>query len=169
MSQLLRRSTERIATNQDFAYIRDDSEQYRKREADKTVSLNEAEELRQRREEEARQKARNKELLSRNEPDEKVYDITLKQALLPGLPAPEQWTNLLASRSLPGASDAIGTNSASISRAPVPESLDSLDPDEIKPPAVDPDLDESERIMLDYISLLPKTSPLLATQAESGR
>jgi carboxyl-terminal processing protease len=169
LSQLLRRSTERIATNQDFAYIRDDSEQYRKREADKTVSLNEAEELRQRREEEARQKARNKELLSRNEPDEKVYDITLKQALLPGLPAPEQWTNLLASRSLPGASGAIGTNSASISRAPVPESLDSLDPDEMKPPAVDPDLDESERIMLDYISLLPKTSPLLATQAEPGR
>src|SRR5262249_12157971 len=45
LGQLLKRSTDRTSTNQDFVYIREDIELYRKLQADKTVSLNEKQRL----------------------------------------------------------------------------------------------------------------------------
>lgn len=167
LSDLLRRSTERIATNQDFAYIREDIDQYRKLEADKTLSLNEQQRLREKKEAETRDKARNQERLARPEPDERVYEITLKAAGLPGLPPPVQRTNSLAMKGTSGGAGIPGTNSAVASTG----SADNLaaDADEPKAPVVDADLEEAEDIMLDYISLLPKDSPLLVTPAGPGR
>ena len=40
------------------------------------------------------------------------------------------------------------------------------DLDDPKPPGVDVDLQEAERILMDYISLLPKNSPMLVTRTE---
>jgi carboxyl-terminal processing protease len=169
LSELLRRCTGRITTNQDFAYIREDIEQYRKLEADKTVSLNEKLRLREKQEDDARQKARDKELLARREPDEKVYEITLKQAVLPGLPPPVQKTNMMAMKTTPVGSGLIGTNSASVAFNGTSVSPGLSDPDEAKPPSVDADMDEAERIMTDYISLLTKGNSQFATHAEPGR
>jgi carboxyl-terminal processing protease len=162
LSELLGRSTARIATNRDFVYIREDIEQYRKLEADKTVSLNEKQRLQEKNEAEAREKARKKERLTRPQPDEKVYEITLKTVDLPGLPPPVQRTNALALKGEAGETAVPGTNSA-VASAGLPENP-AADSDELKPPTVDADLAEAERIMMDYISLLPKDSPLLATQ-----
>jgi carboxyl-terminal processing protease len=163
LSDLLQRSTGRVSTNRDFTYIREDIDQYRKLETDKTISLNEKELLRQRHEDEARRKARDAEILARKESGEKVYELSLKQATLPGLPPPVQRTNTLAMKS-PGNPGLRGTNSASITRPHPLDDPDFEDADEAKPPPVDADMVEAEHIMTDYISLLPKGSALLATQ-----
>jgi carboxyl-terminal processing protease len=167
LSELLRRSTGRIATNQEFAYIREDIEQYRKQQADKTVSLNEKQRLQEIREAEARQKARDKERRLRREPQEKVYEISLKQADLPGLPPSVQRTNSLASTSSPGGST--GVAAAVAGKAAPADPASSDEPDEAAPPPVDSTLEEAGHIMSDYISLLPKDSPLLAAQAGAVR
>jgi carboxyl-terminal processing protease len=160
LSELLKRSTGRIATNQDFVYIREDIDLYRKQQADKTVSLNEQERLKEIRENEARQKTRDKERRLRKEPEETAYEISLKQADQLGLPAPVQKTNSVALK--PGSDAAAGT-------AAVANTGPEDEPDEVASPAVDAGLIEAHRILTDYISLLAKDSPLLATKADSGR
>jgi len=156
LSGLLKRSTERVATNQDFAYVREDIEEYRKQQADKTISLNEKQRLQEAQETEARLKARDKERLARPEPDEKVYEITLKQAARPGLPPPLQRTNSLAMKTTPGGGSGAAIASPAAAATPAAPAV-SDDPDDPRPPAVDVDLVEAEHIMADYVSLLPKS------------
>jgi carboxyl-terminal processing protease len=165
LSDLLKRSNERLATNQDFVYVREDIEEFRKAQADKTISLNEKKRLQEKDELEARQKARDKELRARKESTEKVYELTLKQADLPGLPPPLQKTNSLA----------FNTSGTNVVVASKPHSSDPSGSDENedadteeKPPAVDANLNEAERILMDYLLLLPKQAPLLATQGASN-
>jgi carboxyl-terminal processing protease len=157
LPDLRRRSAERVAADKDFGYVREDIEQFRKHQADKTISLNEKQRLKEQEEAEARQKARDKERLARPEPREKVYEITLKQADLPGLPPPVARTNAAAEKlTLRTGSD---TNSAS---AVAPGAEDPDEAEAEKPPATDPTLQEAERILVDYFSLLPKGNLLTA-------
>src|SRR6185436_6689559 len=93
LADLLQRSTQRIGTNQDYAYIREDIELFRKNQQDKTISLNEKQRLKEKDEADARQKARDKERLARKEADHKIYELALKQVDLPGLPPPVEKTN----------------------------------------------------------------------------
>jgi carboxyl-terminal processing protease len=58
LPELMRRSGERVANNQDFAYIREDIELFRKAQADRTVSLNEQERLKEKEETGAAEDAR---------------------------------------------------------------------------------------------------------------
>ncbi len=88
LAELLKRSAKRVAEDKDFEYLREDIEQYKKGLADKTVSLNEEQRLKEKEEAEARSKARQEELKARPPIDEKVYELTLKLADLPGLPPP---------------------------------------------------------------------------------
>lgn len=162
VQELKKRSDERVAADKEFSYIREDIALYKKRMADKTVSLNEKQQLTEKEEADARQKARDKERLSRAEPSEKLYELTLKQAALPGLPPPVAKTNAALAKISSAKSPAgpgISTNqtiASSQSTTPA-EDLDAS-PDEEKPPAVDADLVESEHILLDYISLVPKNN-----------
>ena len=110
LGELLRRSNQRISTNQDFTYIREDIQQFRKTQADKTVSLNEKERLKEKEELDARQKARDKERLARKESDEKIYELTMRLAALPGLPPPVAKTNAALAKLRVGA--ALSTNPA---------------------------------------------------------
>jgi carboxyl-terminal processing protease len=82
-------SDARLATNQDFIYINQDIEQFKKLQADKTASLNEREQIKERQTNEARQKARDKERQARKMPGEKIYGITVENAGQPDLPACE--------------------------------------------------------------------------------
>jgi len=152
LGDLLKRTNERIATNQDFAYVYEDIEKYRKQQEDKTISLNEQQRRKEMDENEARDKARNQERLARKEPAEKVYTLSLKQADLPGLPPPDQKTNSLALKPVTGGG--AGTNLASAATSAPTKS------DEEAAPVADPDLDEAGRILLDYISLLQKRAML---------
>jgi carboxyl-terminal processing protease len=162
LSELLRRSTERVGTNQDFTYVREDIDMYRKQEAENSASLNEKQRLQERQDIDNRQKARDKERLARKDPEPRIYEISLKQADLPGLPAPLQKTNTLV---LNGKPDAwvLSTNS-STAMAPAAKPAQD-DPDDLTPPSADVDLVEAEHIMSDYISLLPKNGMFTTAQS----
>ena len=144
LSDLLRRSSARIATNQDFVYIRQDIDLFRKLQADKTVSLNEKERLQEKEEADVRNKAREKERLARKNPELKIYDLTLENIDQPGLPLPERATNAVGSAS-GNATNAVKTAAATGT---------DEDAEDSKAPAVDPTLDEAERILADYIGLM---------------
>ena len=158
LTELLKRSTDRVATNQDFVYVREDIEQFRKRQADKTISLNEKQQLKEREENDARQKARDQERRARKEPDQKVYELTLKLVDQPGLPPPVEKTNVVtaANPEHNGAGrPVVKTNSVSdLASVTEPPASPDEESEEQKPPPVDATLNEAEHILVDYISLL---------------
>jgi carboxyl-terminal processing protease len=149
LDELLRRSSSRIATNQDFIYIRQDIDEFQKLQADKTVSLNERERLKKIQEDDARQKARDQERAARKVPDVKIYELTVENAGEPGLPPPQGETNAVTAASLTPGTNLTQTTSTTIAEAP-------------KASAVDPILDETERILEDYISLSSSNQMLIA-------
>lgn len=156
LAELRRRSEERTAKDPDFLWIRQESERFLKLKQDKTISLNEAERLKERADNEARLAARKKELKARPAPDYKVYELTLKLAEQPGLPPPVARTNLLAAVS----------NQAPAS-ATVEVSEDEADTEKDEPvPTVDATLDEARRVLLDLVRLLGKDK---AIASKTGR
>jgi carboxyl-terminal processing protease len=136
LAELLARSQERLATDQEFGYIREDIEQFRKQQALNALSLNAQTRLREWDEEDARQRVRDQERRARTAKDPVVYELTLKQVDLPGLPEPVAKTNRVTS-------------------------VDVLDPhaslleegEEDPVPAIDAALEETQRILVDYIGL----------------
>jgi len=88
LPELRRRTEARQAKDPEFAYIREDIAEYRRREADKSVSLNEARRRKEKKETEARLEARKKERAARKRASETRYEITLEWADKPGLPEP---------------------------------------------------------------------------------
>ena len=152
LGELLRRLSGRIATNQDFIYTRQDIEQFQKIQADKTASLNERERLKERQEADARQKARDQERAARKAPDVKIYELTVAKAGDPGLPPPLGETNTVTANELPASPLPTPVGSANVTTVPPPPTH----------PAVDPMLDETERILEDYISLLSSNQVLIA-------
>jgi carboxyl-terminal processing protease len=149
LGQLHARSDARLATNQDYLYIKQDIEQFQKFQLEKTAPLNEREAIKERERVATQNRERDNERLARQPSPIKVYDITLENADQPGL------TEHVESPVLPVISDNPGTNSATLKPAAAAAAKKS-------PPAVDPMLDETERILEDYISLLSKNAVLMA-------
>ncbi len=162
LTELKKRSDERIAKDPDYEYIRGDIQRFRKALAEKSVSLNEAVRLKEKKENDERIKARKKQLAARPEPPGKIYDITLKLVEEPGLPAPTVRTNTVA-----------GTNSIKSAKLDKPAKADAKaattkkdkpsdaahapkdeDEDDAAVAAVDVQLDETKRILIDYVHLL---------------
>lgn len=141
LPELIRRSSSRQESDKDFAYIREDIEQYRKGLADKTVSLNEAARLKEKEENEARLKLRKEERKSRGDSKQVFYEISLRDTSKPGLPEPgphKKTEEELAAKPKP-------SDDAS-SAEEVEEEEDASSP-------IDPILDETRRILVDYILL----------------
>jgi carboxyl-terminal processing protease len=134
LSQLRKFSDERVATNQDFIYIRQDIDQFKKLQADKTASLNEQEELKQAQQNAIRQKLREAERNGRKAPNERIYEITLENVNQHGLP-PLLWPTNMTSGFTSTNSPGVTTNA---------------------PPPTDPWLDETEHILENYVSLMDK-------------
>lgn len=139
VAALQERSDRRRATEKPFAYLADDIAKVQKNLVTKSVSLNEAE----RRQEMAQSKVRETELAS----DERAlratrpttYEITLKNALFPGLPLPLVLTKKAETTGAGHASstgDDLGI-----------EAKDRSTTDDII-------LNESVRILADYVNLL---------------
>ena len=149
---LNRRSVERVNSDRDFDYVREDVERYRKVKAEKQVSLNEDERRREIAENKARAEARKKELASRKESEPMTWEITLKNADAPGLPAPV--TNQVASvtYSLDGApAKAVEAEAASAE-----PSEDGEEEEPATTPRRDPHLREAQRVLLDLLRLAPR-------------
>jgi len=93
LAELAKHSSERIATNKEFAYLRADIERIRKQREEKSVSLNEKQQLADRAQIIAEHKQRETERNARKISEPKIFDFTVKQAGEPGLPAPTKMTN----------------------------------------------------------------------------
>jgi carboxyl-terminal processing protease len=154
LSELRKESGQRIATDKDFAYLRQDIDLFKKQQNDKTLSLNEKKRLQEKEEAEAREKDRENERRARKPSQEIVHDLTLKQVDLPGLPAPAQKTNSVSQLDIN--SPTVPTNAAAVAAAAgVDESRDGdADEDKDKVPPPDVSLVEAEHILVDYLSAL---------------
>jgi carboxyl-terminal processing protease len=159
VSELTKRSNQRTATNQEFAYLRADIERIRKQRAEKTVSLNEKQQLADRAQIIAEHQQREKERTARKAAEPKFYDLTVAQASEPGLPAPGKQTNEVAgfNGDLESLTDASANGRDELVEAVSAETEH----------AETARLQEAKDILLDYISLLKdrtnkQSTPLLA-------
>jgi carboxyl-terminal processing protease len=151
LAQLRLRSEARLVTNQDFIYIRQDIDEMQKLQADTTGSLNERERLKELEEDNARQKACERERLARKATDVKFYELTVEKADQPGLPPPLGGTNSVTANGLSTGTNSMQSTSSKVADAPKPP-----------PSIINPTLDETERILEDYISLLSLNQTLIA-------
>ncbi|MBA4149848.1 MAG: carboxy terminal-processing peptidase [Verrucomicrobia bacterium] len=151
LSELKKRSDQRIERDTDFQYISQDIERFKKHLADKSISLNEKQRLSELRELKDVADERKKERLARKTSNEKIYEIALKDAAKPGLPAPVAKTNEIATaESSAITAEALGTITAETHHGIEKEE------DEDKVATVDATMEETKRILLDYIKLLGK-------------
>ncbi len=124
-------SDTRVATNQDFNYVREDIDQFQKQQLEKAATLNEREAIKERERVVLQNKSREKERLARAPLGGKFYDLSVADAEKDGLPA--QLTS--------------NTNTVTATGKPAP----------LKPkPGDDGMLEETQKILNDYISLLAK-------------
>jgi carboxyl-terminal processing protease len=155
LADLRQRSSQRVATAKDFDYVREDIALFKKQQADKSISLNEQKRLKEKDEAETRQKAREQELKSRKASQDVVYDLTVKQAEQPGLPAPVQKTNNATA-------NVAHSSGASVPIAAKDDTKKDLDEESDKPGPVDAVLNEAEQILVDYYGLINKSKALTA-------
>jgi len=155
LPELLRRSTVRVSTNQDFAYIHEDIELFRKAQADKTISLNEQERRKEKEENDSRQKARTKERLARKPTDQRTYELALRDVDLPGLKLVEKTNSSTLTLTSHTTTSAASSNSVFVAAKKVElgDQVDAEDEEEAAP-AVDATLEEVEKILVDYIRML---------------
>lgn len=160
LAELAKRSAERVATNEEFVYLRQDIARAEKQRADKSVSLNEQQQLDDREQIIDAHKAREKERALRKVVDPTVYDFTVAEAVKPGLPAPTPHTNDLASagEDLGGGIVPVHADTGDqLSDAAVSESEH----------AETAKMGEAENILMDYVALMKhapggQNAPLLA-------
>jgi carboxyl-terminal processing protease len=161
LKALQERSDSRIATNQDFVYIHEDISNFVKLQAERTATLNEQKAIKELQADDARQKARDAERASRPIPGETIYKITLENSELPGLPSPEPMikTNESAMMSPTNhATATLTTTQIGLPKSPTAYNL-GMASDAFQP---DPVLDETERILEDYIALSSARRTLIA-------
>jgi carboxyl-terminal processing protease len=136
---LQKRANDRIKGDQDFKYLYEDIEVVKKRQEDKSISLNLDKRMQEKHEQEARDAARKKEQASRKPTHDKTFDLTLDNV------ARNEPMKLFSSK----AKD--NTPLASID-------TDSEDDPEADPEASrDPHLAETLRILGDYVAMLNKS------------
>ncbi len=149
LATLKKNSDLRIAKSKDFAYVREDITEFQKRQKDKSISLNEKERLAEIATSNARTEARDKERIARNLREPKTFELTIKNAILPGLPPAVTHTNAA------GVITHSGSDTTTQIAAPDPRGTDEEEADE-KPPAIDPMLEETQSILVDYLNALGK-------------
>ena len=97
LGELAKRSAARVATNAEFAYLHEDIARVQKERADKTVSVNEKQQLKDREDLIAQHKTRDLERAQHKVVPATEYDLTVAEAAKAGLPKPHAATNDLAS------------------------------------------------------------------------
>lgn len=160
LAELVKRSTNRISTNREFAYLRQDIERIQKQRADKTVSLNEKQQLADRAQIIAEHNSREQERTSRKIAEPKIYDLTVALAGKPGLPPPSKHTNDLSG--VDGDAEGDPQVASMNDRDEYTEALSAENEH-----AEAARLQEAKNILSDYIALMrdnstKQTAPLLA-------
>jgi carboxyl-terminal processing protease len=155
------RSDERIATNQDFRYVQQDIAQFQKAQAEKTVPIHERDAIKERERIFKQNKARDAERTARKPDGIKTYEITVKNADQPGLTEAGA-TNTTSTATSNPSTNLLETVTGTTSGTNAVKSAATAD--KPAPPPFDPMLDETQRILLDYISQLRKNGGLMAHQ-----
>ena len=131
------KSEQRVASSREFELVRDDIARYQKIIKDKSVSMNQAERLKEREENKKRDEARKAERLNhRNDP--KFFEVTLRNSVEAGLQFWQPKTNQVARIQDPD------------------DDVDPADAELEKLPALDIHLDEAKNIMVDLIQAVAK-------------
>ncbi len=165
-AQLLANSTARLMTNQDFKYIREDIDQFVKLQEEKAAPLNEREAIKQREHDKSLGKSREKERDARPTLANKFYELSIADAAKEGLPAelipaPIEKTNSTISNLKLYSTSTTNFLAVTNSDQPVSDtnSVSDVKPAPPKPKSGDdPMLEETQRILNDYISLLKNKS-----------
>ncbi|PTY01886.1 tail-specific protease [Verrucomicrobia bacterium LW23] len=149
LSDLRTKSQARVKDSQDFKYVQEDIDRWLKKKTNLTISLNEADRVKEKDEIAAIAAARKKERAARPTNGPKVWDLTL-DAAEKKLPLTE------AKKKEPSPVPNPTQDSSSASNPVNAEEEDNA-------PTFDPQLDESLNIMVDYIDMLnnkhtPETS-----------
>ena len=169
LETLKARSAGRIATNQDFLYVQQDIDQFEKMQAEKTVTLNELDALKDRERIAEQNKARDAERAARPSSPVKVYEITVKNCGEPGLTEyhpPSDETNTVTATSN-SRSNSVSTKVADgqVKPAHTTTGTSRTKSGDHKAGAnFDPVLEETKSILLDYISLSEKSRVLMVGQ-----
>ncbi|MDB6126016.1 MAG: carboxyl-terminal processing protease [Pedosphaera sp.] len=193
LPELTKNSARRVATARDFDYVKEDIEQVKKVLAEKSVSLNEVQRLKEKEESDTRQKARDKERKARKPTDQKISSVILTNGVATIVAPTNSSTKALAATGEPAVPEVdqsvkvqvapranstglgkLGENIKPVTQAHAnivsaadagasadPDSEDTVDTD--KTPAVDVPLEEAERILVDYLTLLRKEPGLTAS------
>ena len=162
LATLKARSNERVVTNQDFLYVKQDIDQFLKSQSEKTATINEHDALKEHERAFLQNKTRDAERSARKLEGVKVYDITVKNSELPGLveAGAKTETNTVTSTSTTNATpNSTYTLSSNSTKSNLTMKAVA---DKKSPPPFDPQLDEAQQILLDYISLLGKNHPAVA-------
>ena len=148
LAPIQRASAARIAASPEFAYVREDIERYKRRQAEKQISLNEKARLTEKSTDAARVEQRKKDRAARKAPSLKRTEVTLQS--LDGLPSP-----------------------VAASTAPASTKLGAADPDdpdyENAPSAPDAGLEESLDIRSDLVALPAGRGKASAEKASQQR
>jgi carboxyl-terminal processing protease len=150
MAALREASVARTTTNQDFVWLREDNDRTKAQLANPVVSMNETQRREEKAEDDARAEARKKERAGRQTLNERQYEITVKNADHPGLPEP------LAPASVARLDDS-GNGSETTTPAPSARDL-----------AADCLLQETQQILLDYITLLTRPANTSLARHSAG-
>jgi carboxyl-terminal processing protease len=178
LAALRRNSDQRTTTDPDYLWVRQEVERFKKLQAEKSVSLNEALRVKDKKEADERTKARKKELVARPEPAGKIYDLTLKLVDQPGLPPPTLRTNSSVSSTFflpdgtnPGTALTLTTtkDQGKTNKAGHKGETDEDDISDSDLPPLDITLDEARRILADYIALLNESNGVRSNGSDVNR
>ncbi|HEX4447266.1 MAG TPA: carboxy terminal-processing peptidase [Polyangiaceae bacterium] len=152
LDALRENSARRVEGEKDFGDLADDAARLGKSMAAKSVSLNEADRRQELAQAKARHEEREQEERTKWAATPTIYEITLDNASSPGLPPAATATN-----------DAAGAN-----RSTAPHGPDDKDEAALgRPPKHDVVLNETVRILSDYVDLLGRPVPSLRSQKAS--
>jgi carboxyl-terminal processing protease len=174
VTELRKLESERVEHEQDFVYVKEDIEAYKKLLADKSLSLNEEARRKEKFDLEARLEARRHEERSRPPSSHRVYDLTLANVGEPGLPEPLPRGNPFSARSSATGDDdddAIISVSGGRrqSRFVIKDTAGQVVPSTIEPAGFDPELEETERVLMDYINALRASGRLITMTGSEAR
>jgi carboxyl-terminal processing protease len=143
VARLKASSESRITDSREFTWLRDDLQRAKADENDKSISLNEADRKKDQDDAKARTKERDAERTAHAKPAPPVYEITVKGASTPGLPAPMDPKK---------------------AQTPQDDSQDDAADSEASKPVEDIQLGEAEHILADYVGAIEQPPAPVVTK-----
>lgn len=151
LEDLKSKSTRRVESSKDYAYVKEDIERFDKLRKDKSVSMNEEQRLKEKDDLKKIEEARKQERKERHSPQFTTYKISLKQAAQPGLPEPF---------------DPVKAKEEKPKRGTIGETVAKDEDEDPAAEAPDVTLNETENILVDFLKAVGARNALANNQPE---